>query len=206
MIRAVAVFVVLTVIGAGAHADDCAAYKLRPDINLTAPDWTKSVVQPFAPMSKWHGNVIATLVENYDLVADITSIEDGFCVSLKTVNATVGYSDFMVQIDIGHTPDSCGYNAILSHEDGHIRAYLSVIDDYSAELRDAIFSASDAVMPVFVSSSAQIESAIEKLNAEIQAQPDIVLIKQKINAALEMRNKRIDQNDDGAMLKHCFNQ
>src|SRR5574344_743683 len=101
-------------------ADDCIDYKLNPKVNLDSPDWSMQVVQPLESLSVLHGNVIATLVDNYDIVADVTSIEDGFCVALKSVDATVGYSDFLVQVDVSHRPDSCSYNAIVAHEDIHI--------------------------------------------------------------------------------------
>lgn len=156
-------------------------------------------------MDLWHGNVVATLVDNYDIVADITSIEDGFCVGLKSVNATVGYSNFMVQIDISHIPNTCSYDAILSHEDQHIRAYLSVIDDYKADLQKSIYNAADSIMPIFVRNESDIDDAVDELNAELQAHPDLILIKQKIKAGEEIRNKQVDQNNTGAALKKCFN-
>ena len=185
-------------------ADDCLPYKLIPRVVLSTPDWTKEVVQPLKEMDLFHGNVIATMVDNYDIVADITNIEDGFCVSLKAVYADVGYSDFLVQIDIRHVPDTCSYNAVLAHEDEHIRTYLSVIDDYKKELQNSIFSAADSIMPIFVRSADDIDAAVNELNAELQAHPDLILIKQKIKAAEEIRNKRIDQMDTGQSLKKCF--
>ncbi len=184
--------------------DDCLAYKIRPRITVGAPSWTKQVVQPLREMDLLHGDVIATLVDNYDITGDVTGIEDGFCVSLKSVAATVGYSDFLVQIDIRHQPDTCAYNAVLSHEDEHIRAYLSIIDDFQTELHDAIYSAADSVMPVFVRNEADIDSALDLLNQKLQSHPDVVLVKQKIKAAEEIRNKRVDTNDDGARLKQCI--
>ena len=39
---------------------------------------------------------------------------------------------------------------------------------------------------------------------KIQQHPDLILIKQKINAAQEIRNKRLDQNETGTELKSCF--
>ena len=42
------------------------------------------------------------------------------------------------------------------------------------------------------------------MNQELQSHPELVLIKQKIKAAEEIRNKKIDQNDDGSDLKKCF--
>lgn len=184
--------------------DDCLAYKISPRITVSAPEWTKQVVQPMRDMDFLHGDVIATLVDNYDITGDVTGIEDGFCVTLKSVAATVGYNDFLVQIDMRHAPETCTYNAVLSHEDEHIRAYLSIIDDFQAELHNAIYTAADSVMPVFVRSEDEIDTALDTLNQRLQAHPDVMLVKQKIRAAEEIRNKRIDKNDDGTRLKKCM--
>jgi hypothetical protein len=185
-------------------ADDCLDYKLTPKINVIIPDWEKQVVQPLKKMDVLHGNVIATMVDNYEITTDITSIEDGFCIALKQVDATLGYSDFLVQIDISHRPNTCSYDAILSHEDEHIRAYLSVIDDNEKMLKESIFSAANSVVPVFVKNEKDIESGIDKLNNEIQNHPDIILLKQHLKAEEEIRNKRVDENDNGTRLKKCF--
>ena len=184
--------------------DDCLPYKFTPKVVLDIPVWTKEVVQPLRFMDLFHGNVSATMVDNYDIVADITNIEDGYCVSLKSIYATVGYSNFLVQIDIRNKPETCSYNAVLAHEDEHIRAHLSVIDDYKKELQDSIYSAADSITPIFVRSRDDIDAAINELNAELQAHPDLILVKQKIKAAEEIRNKRIDQNNTGESLRKCF--
>ena len=187
-----------------AIANDCVSYKMTPKITILTPSWTKEVVQPLEPMDLWHGNVIATMVDNYDIVADITSIEDGFCVGVKQVDAEIGYSNFLVQVDIRHIPNTCSYDAVLLHEDQHIREYLSVIDDFKVGLHNALYSAADSVMPIFVSNTDEIDDAIEQLNNKIQTNPEMVIIKQKIKAEEEIRNKRIDKNDSGAALKKCI--
>lgn len=184
--------------------DDCLPYKLTPRVDLEFPIWSKEVVQPLRHMDLLHGNVVATMVDNYDIVADITNIEDGYCVALKSVYATVGYSDFLVQIDIRHQPNTCSYNAILSHEDEHIRAYLSVMDDNRKDLQDSIYRAANSITPIFVRNVSDIDAAINELNAELQAHPDLILAKQKIKAAEEIRNKRVDQHDTGQTLRKCF--
>lgn len=185
-------------------ADDCLDYKITPKITIKSPVWTKSVVQPLQKMDVLHGDVIATLIDEFEITADITSIEDGFCVALKNVDATIGYSDFLVQIDISHKPDSCSYNAILQHEDEHIRAYLSVIEDNQSLFKKSIENASDSIVPVFIKNEKDIESAIDKLNNQLQNHPDIVLLKQQIRADEEIRNKRVDINDTGETLQKCF--
>lgn len=185
-------------------ADDCLGYKLTPKITIKTPSWEKQVVQPLQKMDVLHGDVIATMVDNYEITTDITSIEDGFCVALKNVDAVIGYSDFLVQIDISHKPNSCSYNAILQHEDEHIRAYLSIIEDNTNLLKQSVMSAADSITPIFVKKQQDIESAIDKINNKIQNHPDIILLKQHIKADEEIRNKHVDQNDTGETLKKCF--
>ena len=184
--------------------DDCLNYKLNPEVTINVPVWTKSVVQPLQKMDVLHGNVIATLVDEFEITADITSIEDGFCVALKNIDTTIGYSDFLVQIDISHRPNTCSYNAILQHEDEHIRAYLSLIDDNKDLFKNSVKNAAISINPIFVKNEQDIEMAIDKLNNELQNHPDIILLKQQIRADEEIRNKRVDLNDSGETLKKCF--
>lgn len=185
-------------------ADDCLEYKKIPRVLLNTPDWGKTVVQPRTPMDLWHGNVIATLTDNYDIVVDINPVDGGFCVALKMVDAIVGYNDFLVQIDIRHIPETCTYNAILTHEDKHIKTYLSVIDDFKPELQQSIFSAADSIMPIFIKTKDDVDKAVDMINAEFQAHPDMILVKQKIKAAEEIKNKQVDNNETGNDLSNCL--
>jgi len=203
MFRKIA-FLLFIIIPTICLGDDCLDYKLTPKITINSPIWKKNVVQPLQSMDILHGNVIATMVDEFEIIADITSIEDGFCVSLKNVDVTLGYSDFLVQIDISHKPYTCSYDAILQHEDEHIRAYLSVIEDNKDVLKKSVAYAADSISPIFVKNEKDIENAIDELNEQLQNHPDIVLIKQQIKADEEIRNKYVDLNDDGKTLKKCF--
>ena len=69
---------------------------------------------------------------------------------------------------------------------------------------DSIYTAADSITPIFVRNANDIDAAINELNAELQAHPDLILIKQKIKAAEEIRNKRVDQHDTGQSLQKCF--
>ena len=199
------VFLLLFFIPCFTFADDCLDYKLTPKITVKTPIWTKSVVQPLKSMDVLHGDVIATLVDEFEITTDLTSIEDGFCVALKNIDVTIGYSDFLVQIDKSHKPDSCSYNAILQHEDEHIRAYLSVIENNTDMFKKSIESAANSIVPVFIKNESDIESALDTLNNELQNHPDIILLKQRIKADEEIKNKYVDINDTGETLKKCFN-
>lgn len=186
-------------------ADDCLVYKNIPKIIVNEPDYTIEIVQPNTPMDLWHGNVIATMVDNYDLITDVKPVKDGFCVVLKTVNSLFGYNDFRVNIDIHHTPNGCAYNAILEHEKKHINTYLEIIQEFKGDLQQSIFNAADSVMPVFIKSKQDVLLAVDKMNNELQSHPELVLVKQKIKAAEEIKNKNIDKsNYNTDELKKCF--
>lgn len=198
------IFQIFLFVSVAYAVDDCLDYKIVPTINLKQPQWQENIIQPLEHTDVLHGDVIATLVNEFEITGDITSIEDGFCVALKNIDATIGYSDFMVQIDISYQKDTCEYNAILQHEDEHIRAYLSVIEDNENLLKKSVKSASESIMPIFVKNQSEIESAIDKLNNELQNHPDIVLLMQHLKAEEEIRNKRVDETDTGATLKKCL--
>ena len=78
------------------------------------------------------------------------------------------------------------------------------MDDLQSDIKSSIFNAADSVMPIFVSSRKDIDSAIEEINYEMRHHPELILMKQKITAAEEIRNKRIDQNEDNHELKSCL--
>ena len=187
-----------------ANANDCAVYKITPEITINIPDWTKTVTQPDEPMSLLHGNVVATLVNNYDITADYTRVKGGYCIRLKSVDALIGYTDFLVKIDNRHNPKTCSYDAILNHENKHIEAYLSVIDDYKQYIYDSLYSAANSIMPIFIQDQSEMENVVDKLNDDLQNHPDVILTIQKIHAAEEIKNKSIDQQEDYSELKKCI--
>ena len=59
-------------------------------------------------------------------------------------------------------------------------------------------------MPIFIKTKSDVDLAVNKMNQELQSHPELVLIKQKIRAAQEIRNKKIDQIETGEDLFKCF--
>ena len=59
-------------------------------------------------------------------------------------------------------------------------------------------------MPIFVKNKDDVDMAVDMMNAEFQNHPDLILIKQKIKAAEEIKNKHVDRNEKGADLANCF--
>ncbi len=198
-------YICLTFVTIPAFADDteCLGFKVYPKIDVLVPNWRKEVVQPLKSMDLLHGNVVATLTEKYSISAHPEYVDNGICVVLDRVTATIGYSDFSVQIDSRHIPESCAYNAILEHEDEHIRAHLAVISNNESEIKRAVSSAANSIVPIFFKTQNDADSALDEFNADIQNNPEIILLKQKLKAEEEIRNKKVDQNEDSHRLDKC---
>lgn len=191
-------FLLSLIVSANAFAEDkCVAYKIRPLVRIEKPNWVKKVGQPLQMMDLYHGNVVATLVDEYNIVVNIDELPDneGFCVGIKDINATIGYSDFLVKVDMRHKLDSCSYKAVLAHEGEHITAYLSVIDDFQNDLKKSVYSAANSIIPIFVKNEEDIADAIDDLNNKLQTHPDMILVKQKISAEEELRNAKVDDEN-----------
>ncbi len=206
MFKALAFLMSMCFITAAFAEDKCVAFKTKPLVRINKPDWVKKVGQPLKMMDLYHGNVVATLVDEYDIIVNIDELpnDEGYCVGIKDINAVIGYSDFSVRIDMRHALDSCSYKTVLEHEGEHIRAYLSVIDDFQDDLRDSVLSAANSILPVFVQDEADIGDAIDDLNVKLQTHPDLILVKQKISAEEEIRNIKIDEeNKQYLELEHC---
>ncbi|MBR3930833.1 MAG: hypothetical protein IKJ62_04630 [Alphaproteobacteria bacterium] len=183
--------------------NDCLKYKNIPRVILNVPKWKKNVVQPSVPMGGHYGKVEATLIENFEIITDINQVDDGYCVALKTVNAEIGYNDFEVQIDVKNKPNSCEYNAVMEHENMHIKTYLGVVDDFKVDLQRSVFNAADSIMPVWVQSFDDIDMIINKMHDNLVKHPDLILVKQKLHAAEEIKNKKVDEQETGESLKKC---
>ena len=188
-----------------AFANDCVKYKKTPNVKIENPEWKKTIKQSDKELDlALHGHVMARMMIGNSIQVETLFIKKGFCVSVTDINVIFGYDDFAVEIDKNYEPGSCAYNAVMEHEQKHIDVYLALIDEYKDDLEKAAQVAADSIMPEFVKTQSEIGTAIEKLNEKFQSHPEIVLIKQKIMAEQEIRNKKIDDQDDGAKLLECF--
>ncbi|MDR3208492.1 MAG: hypothetical protein LBT45_01435 [Rickettsiales bacterium] len=185
------------------QASECLQYKMLPSLEIKVPEFSVSIVQPEKKMDLLHGNVISTLSEEYEMSYGAQRVDGGFCVFIEHISAAIGYTDFVVQIDKRHPFDSCEWHAIKEHEDEHIRAHLSVIDDGIEDMRRAIAGAANNMLPVFVENEDDIHNVMDDIEAELESQPQIKLMRQKLNAEQEIRNKKIDLNDKGWRIRAC---
>ena len=195
-----------------AFANVCIEYKQAPNVTVKNPEPQKHIVLSDDPMDEYHGKYFsfklhgitqANLILKYQIECDFIRESDGFCIRIKNLDTTIGYENIDIKIDKSHKKNSCSYNAVLKHEEKHVDAYLSVLRDLSGEIENAVYNAANSIMPEYASNYTEIDDIIEGFNNKIKNHPDLKLIIQKIQAAEEIRNKRIDQEETGEDLKKC---
>ena len=194
-------------------AEDCLQYKTIPSLEIKVPSHFVSIVKPDRRMDLLHGNVVSTFSEEYEIEYGAERINagglppeakgEGWCIFIENITAIIGYTDFVVQIDKRHSFDSCEFKGILEHEEEHIRAHLSVVEDEQKDILRAIQDAANNVLPVFVKDESGFDSAMNDIEDMLQKRPEIRLLRQKLAAEQEIRNKKIDLIDKGHRVKAC---
>lgn len=209
MLKKILFFILLPI---SVIADDCVQYKKTPFVNIKNPEWTKTVVLSDDPMDEYdgkyfsfklHGITETSFMEKYEIDFNVIPENDGYCIVVNGVDAIVGYENFLVKIDKSHKKNSCSYNAVLKHEEKHINAYLSILKDMEPDIKNSVFNAMNSVMPIFAPDIESIDLLLDDLYKKLENHPELVLLNQKISAAQEIRNKRIDQDEDHNELKQC---
>lgn len=178
----------------------CLKHKVVPSLDIKDPSFSLSVVQPDVEMNYLYGNMIATFVEEYEIEYGVEPVIGGYCVFIEGIKAKVGYTDFVVQIDRRHGEGSCEFESILEHEDEHISEYLDAFRSEKKGIERAIMDAANNILPIFVKSEDEFDDAMNGLEASLQNRPEIKLLKQKISAEIEIRNKKVDVGDKGKWM------
>ena len=195
-----------------AFGDDCVQYKKTPFVTIKNPDWTKTVKLSDEKLDEYigknisfklHGTTETSLIQKYEVDFNVIPQGDGYCIIINGVDAIIGYEKFLIKIDKSYDINSCEYDAILKHEEKHINAYLSILDDLEPDIKNSIFNAANSVMPMYVPNIQTADLMFEELYHKMENHPELVLLNQKIDAAQEIRNKRIDQDEDHHELKMC---
>jgi len=185
------------------HANDCTRFKTVPPVNITIPEHSIYITQPDGFSDLLHGRVLATFSEQFDISYGVGEINGGWCLFIERIDAVIGYTEFTIEIDQRHVRGSCEYDAILEHEYEHVAAHLSVITDEKTEIKKAVTNAAASVLPIFIEYQNEIDGAMERLETHLQERPEIRLMRQKLAAEREIRNRRIDLEDRGWRIERC---
>jgi len=185
-------------------ANVCAVHRQIPGVTFTSPEWSMRVESADLGGDA-HGIVDARLSEQIMLSVRRVTVRGGDCFILTGVDASIGFTEFIVKIDQSYTSGTCEFDVIMNHEQEHIRANLSVMHGMAEEWRRALELSSNSVIPVFVPTGRTNDHVSDVFMRTIQSHPSIVLIRQKTESEKEFRNRQVDLRTgyDEALLRAC---
>jgi hypothetical protein len=92
-----------------------------------------------------------------------------YCVSLTSVDATLGYGTLDVYIDAKYPRRSCAYGSIMAHENAHVDIFRTTLERFAPRLRAHLRRATGRMEPIrAVSPDDGAERLKERLRHEIE--------------------------------------
>ena len=194
-------FVPISVYG----VDNCLRFKYDVDVQVENPDNNdvkieKSVVN----LSGELGYTSAKKSYSYNMLFIPVRVEDGYCVSLRSINLKI-HQNFDIVLDKRLKDDSCAYNLVLNHEKDHMNVYTKVLDDNIDKIKDALKKSVKNLYPVFVDDVEKIENIKYDFIQKIEENKFVKKIKEQINDETTKENDKIDTLGDDFELWRCKN-
>jgi hypothetical protein len=185
-------------------SEDCSKFKFNPDININNIDNNNVNIK------KSEENLIGKLgyIESgvkYSTKIMIIPImvRDGFCLSLRSIDINIGFSDFDIVIDKRLKENSCAYNIVLKHEKDHMQNDKNVIKSNIENIKESVLNATLSIEPVFVPKEANQQEYEEKMQDSLKNNKNIVDIINKIKIELDQGNEEIDYRGDNWEIWQC---
>lgn len=83
-----------------------------------------------------HGLTHSSLGYQLQGAFDAVGLPDGaWCLWPRSVHAELGYTETTVYVSRDYTPDTCAFDAVLTHEHEHVAINEQVVDDHVERLR-----------------------------------------------------------------------
>ena len=110
-----------------------------------------------------------------------------YCVSLTSVDATLGYGTLNVFIDAKYPRRSCAYQSIMAHENAHVDVFRTTLMRFAPRLRAHLRRAAGRMAPIRAASPDDgAERLKERLRHEIEP------LFNDMNRALDRANAKLD--------------
>ena len=110
-----------------------------------------------------------------------------YCVSLTSVDATLGYGTLNVYIDAKYPRTSCAHRSIMSHENAHVDVFRTTLEHFAPTVRAHLRRAAARMAPIRIGSpDAGAEHLKDRLRHEIEP------LFNDMNRALDRANAKLD--------------
>lgn len=110
-----------------------------------------------------------------------------YCVSLTSVDATLGYGTLHVYIDAKYPRGSCAHGSIMAHENAHVDVFRTTLERFAPTVRAHLRRTAGRLAPIRVESPDDgAERLKERLRHEIEP------LFNDMNRALDQANSKLD--------------
>ncbi len=93
------------------------------------------------------------------------------CVHLSSIDFEIGFSELAVYVDKTYPENSCKYNAVLEHENTHVRIHQKTLKQYARELANMVYQKSVNMPPQEIpnNDNSAAQNVISQIEANIKS-------------------------------------
>ena len=189
-----------------ASSDLCVKFYKKPDVkttinygNVVYKSVPREDILKFNKLPNPHktmGLTVADFKIKYDFDFDRYKVDDGICVNFSQVEFFVGYPNLDVLIDSKYLPGSCEYDAIKSHEKGHIAIYQNELKYYGTLLLEELKQIIENLPPIYFSKFVSEKIVFAKLSEIIENDDNVLVLKNKLESSVLNLNKEYDSEQE----------
>ena len=160
-------------------------------------DFIKASPHPVSPNTL--GLTVSRLGIKGDARPNVEVEGDKMCVSLGTLNFTMGYDDLTVYIDKKYKPDSCEYKVIKNHENYHVAVAQQAMIFFKPDVEKQIQKSLEKIKPQIVKDASERDRVLQSQFNQVM--DDLKPLINHINKVTAQKNYQIDTPESYAKTK-----
>lgn len=206
-------FAIITLLSAKTFASsECDQFKTTPKITTTinygTPSYTLVPKEAIISVSglknplRTMGLTIADFQIQYSITIDKNSTPNGICVNINTIDFNIGYNSLDIIIDEKYKENSCQYNEIKKHEEGHIKIYQEELKYYGKLITEEMKILMENLKPFLTSSDATKTKINKKIDNLLKNDEKLKILKNRLEQAIIDKNLAHDSDEEYIRIKN----
>ena len=148
------------------------------------------------------GFTLANFSIEYDFDLEKYQVDGGVCLVLSKLNFVIGYKNIDVLIDDKYKQNSCEYNAVKEHEQGHINIYKNELKYYGKLITNELKDIAFYIKPMFFQTSVSGKKMENEIQNAVFENQNIKLLKNKLKQTLIAENQNYDSSEEYKRVKN----
>ena len=193
-------------------SSECNQFKIAPKITTTinygTPTYTLIPKEAITSVSglknplRTMGLTIADFQIQFSLNINKHPTPNGICVNIDTINFDIGYKSLDVLIDEKYKENSCQYNEIKKHEDGHIKIYQEELKYYGKLITDEMKILVENIEPFLLPSNSKDNKINKKIDSMLKNDEKLNILKSRLQQAITDKNIAHDSDEEYIRIKN----